>query len=194
MYSANKLADYFYYDESSPSCLRWKVDVMCGEYRSKTVAHKGDPVGSWSQSSNSDDARSGAWVTSLHRKKQKVHRIIYQLFHDDLDEHHVIDHINGDAKDNRISNLRMVSRSVNMRNIKKRRDNQSGVTGVRLYHRKGRSDCVESEWVDGEGRRVSRCFSISRHGKEGAWMKAVAAREAGLHAAGDYSHSHGNRI
>jgi hypothetical protein len=42
-----------------------------------------------------------------------------------------IDHINGDRSDNRISNLRDVSHSVNQQNVHRpRRDNASGFLGV----------------------------------------------------------------
>jgi hypothetical protein len=45
----------------------------------------------------------------------------------------VIDHINGDPGDNRISNLRDVDQSANMRNIKRAtRRSKSGVLGVRV--------------------------------------------------------------
>lgn len=41
-----------------------------------------------------------------------------------------IDHINHNTSDNRIINLRTVSESENKKNIKKRKDNKSGFTGV----------------------------------------------------------------
>lgn len=41
-----------------------------------------------------------------------------------------IDHINHNRSDDRIENLREVSRSVNMRNGTRRSDNKSGTTGV----------------------------------------------------------------
>lgn len=45
-----------------------------------------------------------------------------------------IDHINGDTQDNRIKNLRAVSHTDNMRNMKLSKRNTSGVVGV---YRKG---------------------------------------------------------
>lgn len=42
----------------------------------------------------------------------------------------VVDHINQDTHDNRITNLRVIKEKDNARNKPKRRDNTSGVTGV----------------------------------------------------------------
>lgn len=46
-----------------------------------------------------------------------------------------IDHINGIKNDNRWSNLRDVSVSVNQRNTRKQSNNTSGITGVRWHDR-----------------------------------------------------------
>lgn len=57
-----------------------------------------------------------------------THRIIWKLLYgEDPVE---IDHINGNRSDNRITNLRSVSRLENMRNMKKMPSNTSGVAGV----------------------------------------------------------------
>jgi len=44
-----------------------------------------------------------------------------------------IDHINGNGCDNRLCNLREVSRLINRRNVKKQHNNTSGVVGVSLH-------------------------------------------------------------
>ena len=58
-----------------------------------------------------------------------AHRVAWAIFygkHPDKE----IDHINGDRSDNRIANLRDVSKSENQRNATIRSDNASGFTGV----------------------------------------------------------------
>lgn len=59
------------------------------------------------------------------------HRIIWLMVNGVLTKDE-IDHINHDRADNRLCNLRNVSRSENQKNRSKRKDNTSGVTGVFL--------------------------------------------------------------
>lgn len=58
-----------------------------------------------------------------------VHRVIWAMVHGEWPKAD-IDHINGKKADNRIANLRAVTRQDNNRNKAKRKDNTSGVTGV----------------------------------------------------------------
>jgi hypothetical protein len=66
-----------------------------------------------------------------------------------------IDHINHDRSDNRFSNLREATNSVNGKNISLPRTNSSGVIGV---HRHSHNDCwVAQIVVDGKARHLG-CF------------------------------------
>ncbi len=67
----------------------------------------------------------------------KVHRLAWFIVHNALPKHE-IDHLNRGRSDNHIGNLRDVPRAVNMRNLKMRRDNTSGVTGVSWFKRLGK--------------------------------------------------------
>lgn len=60
-----------------------------------------------------------------------LHRLIYVwVTGKNIDPDMEIDHINGDGTDNRWSNLRLVTRSQNKRNMRKMTTNTSGITGV----------------------------------------------------------------
>jgi len=58
-----------------------------------------------------------------------AHRVVWAVHQGEWPTHE-IDHINGVKNDNRIENLRAVTRVANSRNLPKRADNSSGVTGV----------------------------------------------------------------
>jgi hypothetical protein len=64
----------------------------------------------------------------IHNREYYVHRIVFLLHHGYLPKG--IDHINGDATDNRIENLRPANQSQNMSNAKLYKTNTSGVKGV----------------------------------------------------------------
>jgi len=77
-----------------------------------------------------------------------------------------IDHIDGNRANNRVENLRAVSRSVNMRNAYRRKDNKSGFVGV---HKNRVGSWVAQIAVDG---RVIHLGFFRAQGD------AVAARKA----------------
>jgi hypothetical protein len=65
-------------------------------------------------------------------RRYYAHRLAWLYVHGEWPN--VIDHINGDAGDNRIANLRSCSQQRNMQNIRASR-NKHGLTGV-VFHRK----------------------------------------------------------
>lgn len=67
----------------------------------------------------------------------RAHRLIWIMVHGHIDESLSIDHIDGNGLNNRISNLRLVSHKVNLRNQRLRSSNTSGVTGVSFMKRSG---------------------------------------------------------
>ena len=60
-----------------------------------------------------------------------AHRIAYKMATgEDIPKGYQIDHINGNPSDNSIHNLRVVSSGENQRNMKRNKNNTSGVQGV----------------------------------------------------------------
>lgn len=84
-----------------------------------------------------------------------------------------IDHINGDVTDNRISNLREVSASVNGQNCKRRHDNTTGVTGVSRTKNSFRAEIC----VAGKRHRLGQFRSI----EQAIAARKLAEREMGFH-------------
>ena len=73
--------------------------------------------------------RDGYQTGRVLGKRYLAHRVIWAMVHGSW-PHGEIDHINGSPADNRIENMRCVTRSENMRNASKRSNNKSGHNGV----------------------------------------------------------------
>lgn len=81
--------------------------------------------------------------TAIRKDGKKVqifqHHLAWCIFYGEWpDPSLVIDHINGNARDNRIVNLRLVTSAENSKNSKLSRANTSGYQGVYLDRRNGR--------------------------------------------------------
>ena len=70
-------------------------------------------------------------VLCVDGKKVYGHRVAWMIANGDIPDGMVIDHINGDGIDNRICNLRLVSKSVNQRN--RRVIRAGGLNGVHSH-------------------------------------------------------------
>lgn len=66
----------------------------------------------------------------LDGRKLYVHRVVWELAYGPIPDGMCIDHIDGDRSNNRLSNLRLVTLSVNQRNAKIPSNNKMGIVGV----------------------------------------------------------------
>lgn len=117
----------WYYDETSPTGLRWAYTPT----RSKIKAKENDPAG---YSKEVD----GYYILHFHCGEISVHRVIWTLLKGDIPDGMQINHINNDRQDNRICNLEVVTPKENYRKMschtgrKKKSHNKSGYTGIRF--------------------------------------------------------------
>lgn len=157
---------YLYYDDTSPSFLRWKID----RGRSRVVK-AGDVAGAL--------LKEGRWsfVLTVNGKKRRRynHRVIFEMFNGELSEGAEVDHRDGNPLNNSIDNLRKVSTTINRRNTALSSRNTSGVVGVSYFETNG---CMYwcSTWKDLSGNKIHRNFSVKKLGREKAFEMACKAR------------------
>jgi hypothetical protein len=102
--------DYFDYKEGN---LYWKV-------KPSLVVNIGDKAGT---------LNSGGYLqVKLKNKKRLVHHVVYAMHHGFIPKE--IDHINRIRSDNRIENLRPVTRGQNLLNINLLKRNKSGYKNI----------------------------------------------------------------
>ena len=181
------LNDYFYYDESSPTCLRWNIPRS-------TFKKAGDVAGCIR---TFKDRKHPVCVVELMNKPYFCHRVIWELFNGPIPEGMVIDHLDGNSSNNLISNLALKTPSGNQRNRKKNKNNTSGKTGVRLItNNYGYKYCI-AFWREDSGRLRSKSFSCLKYGEEAALLMAELYRKEMIHMmnleGAGYTTTHGER-
>lgn len=165
---------YLVYDETSPSCLRWRVDRLSGRYRNQVHVRAGDIAGTQSGS-------NPYWQVKLNGVLLLCHRVIYEMHHGSIGEDYFVDHFDRDKQNNKIGNLRRVFRTGNARNSSKRSDNSSGVTGVHLNVSTNRSGSIScswrATWNSLAGKINGKAFSCNKYGDDVAFQLACDYRK-----------------
>lgn len=82
-------------------------------------------------------ASNGYRLIKIKGRVYLAHRILWAINYGEWPSKE-LDHINGDKLDNRISNLRMVTRAQNNWNVKKKKNNTSGYKGIFLHKKSGK--------------------------------------------------------
>lgn len=115
------ISKLLYYDETSPTCLRWKVE------RYNTYGGKITSIGDIAGNLN----KNGYVRVCANKTEYLGHRLVWCLCSGkDLISNLVIDHIDQDKSNNKINNLRLVTWSANAFNKALDKNNKSGVSGV----------------------------------------------------------------
>lgn len=162
------LSEFFVYDETSPSGLRWKK-----LYNKGSTAKIGDVVGS-------ND--NGYWRVHALGGHYKAHKIVWALHNNFQNQDGLhIDHIDGNPSNNKIGNLRLVEHTLNARNKPMMKSNTSGIHGVCFQTVKTKNgnyvDRYVVGWRDLEGNPKTKCFSVNVYGDELAEFLAQEYRQ-----------------
>lgn len=153
-YEYNKDTGSFFYKERPAS-----------EFSKHQYIHHCKRIGKEAGSVN----REGYVKIWVDKKIYSAHKIAWLIIHGEWVNYpeFEIDHINGDRSDNRIENLRKVSKSGNQRNSGRRITNTSGVHGV--------------HWCQRNKKWIARIWNGSRHvylGQFNDLRESAIARQA----------------
>lgn len=159
-------SEYLYYDESSPTCLRWRIDI------SRKIKKDSEAGGI--------DIKSGYYQIMLKQKKYLAHRVLFEIIYGKFDKNLVVDHIDNNRLNNKISNLRLVSQAENSRNRTIIKENQLPV-GIRLFsvdnHLTATVNHPNLKTKSGQAKQITKSFSINKYGYDEALRLAVEARQ-----------------
>lgn len=165
--------EFVYYDETSPSYLRWKKNIYSGRHKNITNALVGGVAGGVT-------SEGSYWKVGLRGRQYQSHRIIWQILRGEIPKGMQIDHIDGNRQNNLISNLRVVTKAENTRNAKQQLNNSSGVAGVTFHvitKRQRKLQQWRARWYALDGKRKAKCFSVNKYGYDEAFRLACEWRQ-----------------
>lgn len=185
---------WFYYDESSPTGLRWAVQRRGGGDYRLLVVDVGDVAGCIHKG-------RGYGEVKLDGKSYKTHRVIYELHFGEIPAGIDIDHIDGIRLNNTPSNLRLVRDKQNAQNRVKRYDNTSGTTGVVRMCNTTKNTSRHywmAKWTNLNGKECSKSFRIDILGSDEAYRLACEHRQSMIDImvlqGGHYTDRHGKEL
>jgi hypothetical protein len=127
MVEQSKLHELFLYDKETGN--------LYNKFTRNSRALKGAKAGylvSYKGNKNNQSPLQYRYVR-IDRKSYRMHRLIWIYVYGYIPENMDIDHVNGNGTDNRLENLRLVSRQENAKNRKITQNIKQGVFGVSFY-------------------------------------------------------------
>lgn len=154
--------EWFKYDLSSPSSIRWNKEKRTGLYNNVVRANINDIAGT---------KLNNCWCVTINTYRIRVHKVVLALH--GIYAENVVDHIDGNPFNNKLENLRYTSISINSRNRKKSKNNTSGINGVSLVKNK---EYWCAFWYTNQ-KLNRKHFSIKKLGNDLAFNLAVEYRK-----------------
>jgi hypothetical protein len=166
-----ELDKVFYYDSSSPSGLRWKVNRF--KNKGAKLFSSGDIAGNKRYLANGTPR---CWRVKFAGAVLLVHRVVWLLKHRHIDSDLVIDHLDGNAFNNCIENLKPKTHADNSRNRRNKPTN-TGVAGVMERVDAAGMRSFRASWNDEHGKGQCKNFAIKKYGREEAFRMACEIRK-----------------
>ena len=166
-----EISEYFEYSENSSTGLVARKDRIM--WNGRVVYVKGDEVGRPLFRCNGDPK---CISFCFKRKTLYAHNVVWELCTGQTVKG-LIDHIDGNPFNNRITNLREVDHAANARNVKISKRNKTGVVGVCLTSSsKGRYTYYEAFVSALDGKLLRKKFMCTPN-KEEAFQEACKWRK-----------------
>lgn len=148
----NLILDKVAYDESSLSCLIWKTT--------------GKAAGSITTINNKK-----YWKVRISGRVYRVHRLIVLLNKLYLTKDLVVDHLDGNSLNNKLSNLRVCTQEENMKLVNTKNSDIQGVSYNKVYR------YWVARWQENNAQK-SKTFSIKKFGFDIAKQLALEYRDS----------------
>lgn len=166
--------DFFIYDKTLPTFLKWNVDVYCGPNHCAKKFAAGTPAGFIDQ--------EGYVIIKIHGKAHRGHKVVWEMMYGGIPDGYFVDHIDRNRANNNIDNLRLVTHAVNCRNRTKQSNCKSGATGVSKVCNSNGTFYWAATWRDSTGKKRIKYFSIKKYGEDEAFSLACEYRKQMLDA------------
>lgn len=176
-YNPEMLATIFAVSEESPSGLVFNTIVYGGKNNKQHIRVPGQPAGSKEYSKRKDGSKVAlAWRATYNGIVYQAHRVIWAITHGYIPEGYVVDHLDGDPFNNKVSNLLLKTTRANNQNMALGLKNKSGVMGVFLVDPDGKP-AWRASWSDINGKQRHKTFSINKYGYDAAFELALKVRQ-----------------
>lgn len=124
--------------DAHTGCLTWRVDRPRSHFATMNAYHTYLGRFAGTAAGAVHRTKTGNYISvRVNSKLYLAHRLIFAMLYGCWPED-LVDHLNGNGTDNRLENLRKVSRIENNRNCAMKHNNTSGYNGVYFHTTAGR--------------------------------------------------------